>query len=88
MFRLSGLRIDERVFLGDQMARPKPCSECGAELSDRSAPCPLCGFEAAVDNDSTTTPQKTPAPPADTDRYQRDLRRLRAELQRLRREAS
>ncbi len=70
------------------MARPKPCSECGAELSDRSAPCPLCGFEATAEKVSTKAPQKAPVPPADTDRYQRDLRRLRAELQRLRREAS
>ena len=70
------------------MARPKPCSECGAELSDRSAPCPLCGFEAQAAPSATETAKKAPTPPADTDRYQRDLRRLRAELQRLRREAS
>ncbi len=70
------------------MARPKPCSECGAELTDRSAPCPLCGFEAQADGTASEIPRKAPPPPADTDRYQRDLRRLRAELQRLRREAS
>ncbi len=69
------------------MSRPKPCGECGAELEDRSVPCPLCGFQATQTSPKADQ-RKSMSPPADTDRYQRDLRKLRAELKRLRRVAS
>ena len=59
----------------------KKCAECGAELRLRSAPCPLCG----------TDPEKVEAiatkkadPVNDVDVYQKDLRKLREELKRLR----
>ncbi|MDQ3986648.1 MAG: hypothetical protein M3280_09145 [Actinomycetota bacterium] len=58
------------------MATPKRCKECGAQLT-RSATCPLCGADPGG--------SLSPAPRKDVDRYQKDVRKLRAELKRLRR---
>ena len=57
----------------------KRCAECGAELELRSAPCPLCGTEAAQ-KESKAKPEVV----ADVATYQSDLRKLREELKRLR----
>lgn len=58
---------------------PKICSECGAELELGPARCPLCGTEPA---------EPTPAakPRTSVDNYQSDIRKLRAQLKRLRSE--
>ena len=66
--------VDEWVLLGTMGQRR--CSECGAVLKDRSAPCPLC--------DSATELRRSF--PKDIDRYQSDVRRLREELRKLREE--
>lgn len=58
---------------------PKRCSECGAELRLGPARCPLCGAEPS----DSTAPDK-PEPSVDT--YQSDVRKLRAQLKRLRSE--
>ena len=58
------------------------CAECGAELKARSALCPLCGSGGEAD-DEWTAP--APVTPLDVDTYQKDLRKLRAELKKLRR---
>ncbi|MDQ4125798.1 MAG: hypothetical protein M3134_09390 [Actinomycetota bacterium] len=59
-------------------AGPTHCSECGAELKLRPASCPLCGRE---------TPFVAREPVAiDLDAYQDNVRRLRDELYRIRRD--
>ena len=60
------------------MPRTEHCSECGAELRLRPASCPLCG-------------EKTPFAPKervsiDLDDYQSNVRSLRDELNRIRRD--
>ncbi len=56
----------------------KHCSECGAELRLRPASCPLCGRE---------TPFVPKEPVAiDLDDYQTNVRSLRDELYRIRRD--
>jgi predicted RNA-binding protein with PUA domain len=74
VFRLSGLRIYERVLL-EAMAR-KWCSECGAELVLRPASCPLCGAEV------TGFPETKK--PTDVESYQSDVQKLRKQLRALR----
>ena len=59
----------------------KRCAECGAELRLRSAPCPLCGTDPEEVEAATT---KKPGPVTDVAGYQKDLRKLREELKRLR----
>ena len=59
------------------------CKECGAELKARSALCPLCGSRGEDDN--WEAPRPAPVTPLDVDDYQKDLRKLRAELKKLRR---
>lgn len=54
------------------------CSECGAELRLRPASCPLCG------RDTPFVP-KEPVPIA-LDEYQSNVRSLRDELRRIRRD--
>ena len=56
------------------------CKECGAELKLRSTLCPLCG---SGEDAAETRP--APVTPLDVDTYQKDLRKLRAELKKLRR---
>ena len=58
---------------------PKRCSECGAELDLGPARCPLCGAEPP----GATTATKSEA---SVDTYQSDVRKLRAQLKRLRSE--
>ena len=59
----------------------KRCAECGAELRLRSAPCPLCGTDP---EEVEATKTKKPDPVTDVAGYQKDLRKLREELKRLR----
>ncbi len=54
------------------------CSECGAELRLRPAACPLCGREAPY------VPKERV--PIDLDDYQSNVRSLREELHRIRRD--
>ena len=62
------------------MAKAKRCAECGAELRLRSAPCPLCG----TDPEQAEEAKIKHEPLADVANYQKDLRKLREELKRLR----
>ena len=58
----------------------KSCTECGAELKLRSERCPLCG--------AATSPIAVRRPVvSDVEAYQDDVRRLRAQLKRLREDA-
>jgi hypothetical protein len=60
------------------MADVKHCSECGAELKLRPASCPLCGRD---------TPFRTmERVHIDLDDYQSNVRSLREELLRIRRD--
>lgn len=61
----------------------KRCAECGAELRFRSAPCPLCGQEPDAAKEKPKG-DKAVKPVADVAGYQKDLRKLREELKRLR----
>lgn len=62
-------------------AKAKRCAECGAELRLRSAPCPLCGTDpAAVEEPAAKSVEIV----ADVANYQKDLRKLRDELKKLR----
>jgi len=54
------------------------CQTCGAELRLRSARCPLCGAE----------PKRKPKPVADVDAYHGNVRELREQLKRLRKEGA
>ena len=58
----------------------KRCSECGAELSLGPARCPLSG------SDPTGTRDWAPKKADEVDDYQADLRKLRAQLKKLREE--
>ena len=62
------------------MARPKKCSECGAELRLRPHRCPLCGTEV-------TRPEVAAPAETNVERYQEGLRDLRKQLKKLRDEA-
>jgi predicted amidophosphoribosyltransferase len=66
------------------MARPKRCAECGAELRLRSAPCPLCGTDPEKPQEPATTRPEPRAQVADVANYQKDMRKLREELKKLR----
>lgn len=59
------------------MQRLARCRECGADRRLDSGPCPLCG--AHEEREDTTRPE-----PVSIDAYQARVRRLRAELERLR----
>lgn len=61
----------------------KRCAECGAELRLCSAPCPLCGQEPEAAKEKPNG-DKVVEPVADVAGYQKDLRKLREELKRLR----
>jgi zinc-ribbon domain len=61
------------------MKKIKRCSECGAELREGVASCPLCG----ADRDAPGTAEPW-APPVDADHYQSNVRLLREELKKLR----
>ena len=60
------------------MPRDEHCSECGAELKLRPASCPLCG------RDTPFLPKERVH--IDLDDYQSNVRSLRDELHRIRRE--
>jgi predicted amidophosphoribosyltransferase len=69
----------------------KRCRECGAQLRQRSNSCPLCGADekpadAKPKPDQAQTPPRPKPVPAvvSVDDYHSDLRKLRAELRRLR----
>jgi len=64
------------------MPKSKSCSECGAELTAGPALCPLCGTSSNLEKTWGDEKRK----PADTglDDYQSDVRKLRAQLKRLR----
>ena len=63
------------------MAKAKRCAECGAELRLRSAPCPLCGTDPEAAEGPVVKPVEIVA---DVANYQKDLRKLRDELKKLR----
>ena len=63
------------------MAKAKRCAECGAELRLRSAPCPLCGADPEAVTDPVAQPVEVVP---DVANYQKDLRKLRDELKKLR----
>lgn len=58
------------------------CSGCGAEVRFGPASCPLCG-ESVADG---TKPKPVRSPTETVDDYHEDLRRLREELDKLRKE--
>ena len=60
----------------------KNCAECGAELELRSTSCPLCGTQRKESVKWTVS--KKPAEPEDIEGYQSDLRKLRAQLKKIR----
>ena len=60
------------------VVHPTHCSECGAELKLRPASCPLCG------RDTPFVPKERIA--IDLDDYQSNVRALRDELHRIRRD--
>ncbi len=74
MLRLPVLRVDQRLFLMEDQF----CSECGAELRLRPASCPLCG-------EATPYVAKERVH-IDLDDYQSNVRSLRDELHRIRRD--
>ena len=78
MLRLPVLRLDERLLLMAASPSEQNCSECGAELRLRPASCPLCG------RDTPFVPMKRVA--IDLDDYQNNVRLLREELHRIRRD--
>ena len=61
------------------MPKHKLCSECGAELEPGPALCPLCGTPARAEKDWSDKP-----PTGGVDDYHSDLRKLKAQLKRLR----
>jgi hypothetical protein len=56
----------------------RKCKECGAELRHDFANCPLCGADAAA------RPPRRAAAPTNVEDYQRDIRKLRERLKKLR----
>jgi hypothetical protein len=60
--------------------RAQRCTECGADLRLEASPCPLCGAEPRehTQEEQTVT---------DVESYQSSVRRLRAQLRRLRDDA-
>ncbi len=62
------------------------CSECGAELQDGPARCPLCGSDA--DTRARKADNVDWSRTASVTRYQDDLRSLRDELKKLRDEGA
>ncbi|MGI8708335.1 MAG: hypothetical protein ACR2LG_09065 [Actinomycetota bacterium] len=64
----------------------KNCAECGAELEPRSTSCPLCGTQRRESVKWTTA--KKPTVPEDVEDYQADLRKLRAQLKKIRDEGA
>ncbi len=57
------------------MRRGMRCKECGSVLRDRPDSCPLCGSELGG---------KDPRGSVDAEKYQDNVRKLREELDRLR----
>ena len=78
MLRLSELRLDERLQLGSM--KIQRCAACGAELRLRPTRCPLCGAEPSA-------PARPPKKRS-TESYQSDVRKLRAQLKKLRDEGA
>ncbi len=64
----------------------KNCAECGAELEPRSTSCPLCGTQRQ--ESVKWTAAKKPAGPEAIEGYQADLRKLRAQLKKIRNEGA
>lgn len=64
------------------MPKSKSCSECGAELTAGPALCPLCGTSSHLEK--TWGDEKKKPADGGLDDYQSDVRRLRAQLKRLR----
>lgn len=60
----------------------KDCAECGAELEPRSTSCPLCGTQRQESVKWTVS--KKPDAPENVEDYQADLRKLRAQLKKIR----
>ena len=59
------------------MGRSYRCMGCGAETPSRSTPCKLCGCKRFASGSAA-------GPSVSVDLYQNDVRRLRAQLRRLR----
>ena len=72
--------IDKWVFLSEAVnaVTDRKCKECGAELRHDVDNCPLCGADAAA-----RTPRRAAAP-TNVEDYQRDIRKLRERLKKLR----
>ncbi len=64
------------------MPKSKSCSECGAELVAGPGLCPLCGTTSHLEK--TWGDEKKKPPDGGLDDYQSAVRRLRAQLKRLR----
>ncbi|HEX3325903.1 MAG TPA: hypothetical protein VHV50_02800 [Actinomycetota bacterium] len=58
----------------------KRCGECGAQLRQGVANCPLCG----ADSDAAGAADRWAAPVVEVDSYQSNVRNLREQLKKLR----
>jgi predicted amidophosphoribosyltransferase len=79
VLRLHLMWFNERMLLSDMKKSIKRCSECGAELRQGLATCPLCG----ADRDAPA-PNGSWTPPFEVDSYQSNVRQLREQLKKLR----
>jgi predicted amidophosphoribosyltransferase len=70
------MRFDKWMLLSDMKKSIKRCSECGAELRQGLATCPLCGADGNAPDPW--------APPVEVDSYQSNVRQLREQLKKLR----